>query len=423
MRKLFKISRKAIEEFYGSYPRYVTHYSLGPGHSEGRHKLPVKEEYDLSVLANHGPVSYVKVHGIGDSAFLPVLRKDLIEVELPDAIVEFKEVLESLHPGHYYMPDDNGIIYIHYPELTITNSHDASHKIYDLVVNFTVDPTNGTLLSSLYGMRFSLSQRELAKGYIHSHLKTNYHSFNNPFCLGGGSTFQKMVNNLCCSGSVTKEQFELFILQLNSYLCWESLEGTPHMSILSLSGAIADSGDSAFRTTDEILNLEKLGGKTCMSFIDTNLDSIYFTPLGIPVFDPGLVSKKFFDFEVNTLTKIVAGAHLKQWNEDTGQYVVSGVNQTSNTYSLPRDVLDYYESYRLNKHLPGIKPRVIEEEQNTNKTKTITRLSRTAIEVVTRGTNSILIQALNKHAKRTNPKEGSTSSSNREVSRANTLPA
>jgi hypothetical protein len=142
---------------------------------------------------------------------------------------------------------------IHFPQFTITNSLEQSHVIRDLYVRstFIVKSDVSFELQHLRGLRATISTKEYIGGYSHSHLGTK--DFNSEssrgafkkFCLGSGTGIantQTMLNNQLLEQSIAipnynidPNMFKLYMMQIKTYINWESLEGVPYLTIGNLA--------------------------------------------------------------------------------------------------------------------------------------------------------------------------------------------
>lgn len=124
------------------------------------------------------------------------------------------------------------MITIHYPEVTIRNSHNKSKLLKDLYVRFCID-TVGNIVN-ISGTRTTLSKAEKYCGYNHSHLPRNNNNnlkFND-FCLGTGTqiiTSKVLFLDAVTNNQEVKNYFSLFLHNLDSVVKFESLEGMPYM--------------------------------------------------------------------------------------------------------------------------------------------------------------------------------------------------
>ena len=118
---------------------------------------------------------------------------------------------------------------IKFDKITIVNSHNRHVVIEDLYVAFIINFDNNRIrVSNFAGTRGKITPLQELSGYLHSHLTSKapgttcrYHNF----CTGSGGMSEAitMVNT-----TFTAPLFKLFLLQINEYVRWESLEGGPH---------------------------------------------------------------------------------------------------------------------------------------------------------------------------------------------------
>lgn len=134
---------------------------------------------------------------------------------------------------------------IKFPEIEITNSNDLKHTIYDLYFRFDLTAVtddyfdDGRLkfnIDNLYGTRGKVSYGELTSGYKHSHLESSNFSDMKytHFCLGSSEIEQAMVliNN---SPELDVNLIRYFLLHIQTYINWESLEGGPYIKMKSIA--------------------------------------------------------------------------------------------------------------------------------------------------------------------------------------------
>lgn len=121
-----------------------------------------------------------------------------------------------------------------YPKIVIRNSKGTSRELLDMVVSveLTLDNDNWTI-TAFRGSRLTFTAGEYFAGYMHSHLG-RMGMFEGPnralkftnFCTGGGEI--KMLE-MGYNTHNSLEAFEAFILMIEPYLSWESLEGGPYI--------------------------------------------------------------------------------------------------------------------------------------------------------------------------------------------------
>lgn len=136
-------------------------------------------------------------------------------------------VLEEFYPNLWDIQFRENNIYfiILYPEITIKNSLNLSHTIYNLYVRILYDTAKEDFYLS--GMRPLLYLND--NGYKHSHLDPHNDDRYTSFCLGSGTTLSISLNGGELKREKNNENYlKLFFHSLNSYLEWESIEGGPY---------------------------------------------------------------------------------------------------------------------------------------------------------------------------------------------------
>lgn len=156
-------------------------------------------------------------------------------------IDEIFRVTGEVYPGQWEMQAQkhNSIVVprpvIHFPEITIRNRSNKSIKVKDLYVTFALIPngTMGITIPQLEGITTTFTLPQYSSGYMHSHLPGCGNLVNSSgrlpfknFCLGSGG-INDVMNNLGITWDV--EQYRLFLLSIQTFLEYESLEGGPHI--------------------------------------------------------------------------------------------------------------------------------------------------------------------------------------------------
>ena len=131
-----------------------------------------------------------------------------------------------------------------YPEVTVRNSRGQTTDIKDLVVlhQFVWDDESKNLNPiRIEGTRLSLGVMEILSGYYHSHLPSRGRSYfedvglvKNPFCVG--NTDLSMMEGEF-EVEMDYDRYELYLYLIDSYVTWESLEGTPYISLTKITDA------------------------------------------------------------------------------------------------------------------------------------------------------------------------------------------
>ena len=145
-----------------------------------------------------------------------------------------------------------GVIRILFPSIRIENEVGISHVITNLVVNIGMSSmilshncygntlNNEVTLNLCNGSRFSYDPEEIIREYNHSHLSKNDSDFSEEyrtnrnytnFCMGNGHASQALIQKRI------KNEIELitYFSELEAYLGWESLEGSPYRFISGVS--------------------------------------------------------------------------------------------------------------------------------------------------------------------------------------------
>lgn len=147
---------------------------------------------------------------------------------------QYEDCLETVYPGRWDI--QNNTLYIHFPEVEITNSQNASTTIYNLFVEIPLNVNSNNVSfrdSSIYGFRTSYNYEQLNSNYIHSHLSSLGPDFKYPnsFCLGSGPIHASIIT---MKNEPNEEEFMFFLMQLNEFIKWESLEGVPYRYIRNI---------------------------------------------------------------------------------------------------------------------------------------------------------------------------------------------
>lgn len=145
---------------------------------------------------------------------------------------------------------------IHYPELVITNTPGNQHLLRDVFVELVKTSTTSGKISfnDFKARRLTVTPQEVHHGYSHSHMSGAYFKFRDSdppqyvtdrermqdtaldfrgFCKGSS----EIINVLSLLvAEYTDDMFRMFLMQLELYLSWESLEGGPHKQMSSIQG-------------------------------------------------------------------------------------------------------------------------------------------------------------------------------------------
>jgi hypothetical protein len=166
-------------------------------------------------------------------------NKALLEDREP-VLVAIKQALTDVHGDNWDLQvrEDFGvIIYLHFPELTITNGS-ISHVMKDLFIS--LEFTKELNFIEMKGTRTTRTYAEHYTGYMHSHLpggsgNGSYGNFQS-FCLGSSELVALNTEMSLMNYTNYKIiEFELWIYQIQAYAAWESLSGGPYRKISNIS--------------------------------------------------------------------------------------------------------------------------------------------------------------------------------------------
>ena len=138
--------------------------------------------------------------------------------------VKFKRIYTEIPPF---------FIFVHFPNVTITNEHNDSINIRDLYARIPIY-WNGTLNYRFEMIVTTYTRTLFNAGYCHSHLHHLYGNkpiFDTP-CLGTGPLVETC--NVLTS-NFTEDNWRLFCVELSRYVTVESLLGTPYFRMTNIS--------------------------------------------------------------------------------------------------------------------------------------------------------------------------------------------
>jgi hypothetical protein len=146
----------------------------------------------------------------------------------------YQEVLAQINP---FTLD----IVIHFPKINMSNSKGCTHIITDLYIRMSpTSSSEGFTFEGFSGKRMSATKEEIHSCYQHSHMpRAGYHVSGEAafayrgFCLGQSEIQQALT---ILRSKYTEGNFKLFLMQLEEYLNWESIEGVPHIRMSDVQG-------------------------------------------------------------------------------------------------------------------------------------------------------------------------------------------
>lgn len=197
-------------------------------------------------------ITNAKISGkIRDINWLRKISKKIdINEEYLDSLEEIINNLNEIYNKNWdfhfepVFDSDNKFLYytihiiIRFKELEITNSQELFHTIKESF--FVIKLDRDCTICKTGFTRFLLSYNEYIKGYLHSHCSfCNIIYGNNigsckSLCFGVTTDISYLIDSLTCK--FDKHKFEMFLLLIENYLKWESIEGVPYNYISDIIG-------------------------------------------------------------------------------------------------------------------------------------------------------------------------------------------
>lgn len=160
-------------------------------------------------------------------------------------------------------------IFVHFPDVTITNEHNDSINIKDLYAKIPIY-WNGTLNHRFEMIVTTYTRTLFNAGYCHSHLHHLYGNkpvFDTP-CLGTGPLVETC--NVLTS-NFTEDNWRLFCVELSRYVTVESLLGTPYFRMTNISDKISNKLINIHKVSNYILGHKKLLIETIHNLVSKKL--------------------------------------------------------------------------------------------------------------------------------------------------------
>lgn len=133
-----------------------------------------------------------------------------------------------------FQESNNNInILVYFPEITVTNELENSHKILDVYVKIAIN-NNGVLQRKFKITRSTYTIQEVVANYCHSHIQNIRLAFEDCFnipCLGTGPIAHTVYN---LENNFSESIWELFCYELKLYLETESLVGIPYRKMANI---------------------------------------------------------------------------------------------------------------------------------------------------------------------------------------------
>lgn len=245
-------------------------------------------------------------------------------------------------------------IVIYFPEIKITNSRKREHNIVDLFVACNLSVYNKQLyLADLQGGRMKLSFAEFTSSYLHSHLPAQQINaernppYYNHFCTGSGHINEAIAE--INSDGFSIEKFTTYLLNLYTLVSWESIEGTPHISMSSISARVSNAreyypSDTNFQSLYKTLIRDYIGKET-VPVLNFTLENNKFKLKEDEDFEKFLFSKDFTETEkLRYLCTLSNNGRYYLYGSDpqyssvptfTREYIFQGISKPLEVYGAP----------------------------------------------------------------------------------------
>lgn len=184
------------------------------------------------VILSHEPVDFSNLQSLWSE-----FQKTIHALKFKEfGLTKLKPILDEVHGENYDLQvcsDGYLELLIRYPHITITNTKKESREIEELYCVLTFNES--FLLKGFEGFRAKMSFNDVKNGYRHSHL--NSRNLENLFTASAfctGSTDLTALKSEFMEG-FDADRFDLFLYQINNFVEWESLEGTPYVHLSTVS--------------------------------------------------------------------------------------------------------------------------------------------------------------------------------------------
>ena len=166
---------------------------------------------------------------------------NISDFEKATQIEQITTLLNLYYPEKYDLNIIDKKIILHWDKVDIRNSEGSSHTMYDFYIKLDFN-NNFNKITEMRGLRASFVLKEYwnANPYTFSHLGTGKFGEWSYLCLG--STSLSEMYGILQTSEFSLIVFEAFLLQLNEYVKWESLEGGPFRG--------SNIGKIAYKNTD-----------------------------------------------------------------------------------------------------------------------------------------------------------------------------
>lgn len=187
---------------------------------------------DAYVILSHEPVDFSNLHSLWSE-----FQKTIHALKFKEfGLTKLKPILDEVHGENYDLQvcsSGHLELLIRYPHITITNTKKESREIEELYCVLTFNES--FLLKGFEGFRAKMSFNDVKNGYRHSHL--NSRNLENLFTASAfctGSTDLTALKSEFMEG-FDADRFDLFLYQINNFVEWESLEGTPYVHLSTVN--------------------------------------------------------------------------------------------------------------------------------------------------------------------------------------------
>lgn len=168
-----------------------------------------------------------------------------------------------------YYQEPPFFIFVHFPNVTITNEHNDSINIKDLYARIPIY-WNGTLKRRFEMIVTTYTRTLFNAGYCHSHLHTLYGNkpcFDTP-CLGTGPLVETCS---VLTSNFTEDNWRLFCVELSRYVTVESLLGTPYYRMTNITDKSNNKPIKVYYVHSYIWNYKELLIETIHNLISNKL--------------------------------------------------------------------------------------------------------------------------------------------------------
>ena len=179
-------------------------------------------------------------------------------------------ILDAIYPNNYdlqFNKETNHLnLLIRFDTFTIINTNRDTRDISGLyvLISFTINDEEDVVVSEFKGFRSTYDLEAYKHGYAHSHLNVKRSSdlFRATSFCTGSTGFTAVLAEL--RDKIDLEKFELFLYDLDNYVRWESLEGTPHIRMASptINNSTGSASASAVTNADLGISQKKFFKET-----------------------------------------------------------------------------------------------------------------------------------------------------------------